>query len=187
MSVRIKSMNDLPEKTIIEAICDGDHDQYRHLVDRYHRGLIQHLENLTKDQDIAEDIAQDAFIRAFQKIRLYNDSYAFSTWLYKIADNIAMRQLKKLRPMTNINDIEETLPDTAKSLPDQVNRLYNQESVRNSISTLAPNFQKVVTMYYWDELSYEEIAIIMDRPTGTIRTWLHRAKEELRKELYGRI
>jgi RNA polymerase sigma-70 factor (ECF subfamily) len=187
MGVYTKSMNTISEKTIIEAICDGDHDQYRFLVERYHRGLIQHLTNLVKNQQAAEDIAQDTFIRAFEKIRLYNDSYAFSTWLYKIADNISYRHLKKTKYTSDIADLEEVLPDNAGSLPDQTDRLFQQASVRQAVDKLPHHFQRVITMYYWEDLSYDEIADIMERPTGTVRTWLHRAKEDLRKELYGRI
>jgi len=180
-------MNNIAEKIIIEAVCDGDHEQYRHLVERYNRGLIQHLTNLVHDQHNAEDIAQDAFIRAFEKIHSYNDSYAFSTWLYKIADNIALRQLKKIRYITDIDEIEALLPSDRTSVVDQADQTLDSETIRRAINKMQNNYKRVITMYYWDDMSYEHIADIMDRPVGTVRTWLHRAKEELRKELYGRI
>jgi RNA polymerase sigma-70 factor (ECF subfamily) len=187
MDVHTKSMNTIDEKTIIEAVRDGDHEQYRHIVERYNRGLIQHLTNMTHHQHMAEDIAQDAFIRAFEKIHSYNDSYAFSTWLYKIADNIAFRELKKVTFTTDIDDIQESLPSDRPSIVDQTNRVLESEKIRTAISTMHINYQRVITMYYWDNFSYDDIADIMDRPVGTVRTWLRRAKEELRKELYGQL
>ncbi len=180
-------MNELPEKTIIQAICDGDHEQYRHLVERYHRGLIQHIFNIVHQQESAEDIAQEAFLKAFEKIHQYNPEYAFSTWLYKIADNLAYRQSKRLKHQLNIDDYQDMVPDgkpTAAVLADQS---INKAVVQSAIGALPKDYQRVITMYYWDELDYETIAGIMERPIGTIRTWLHRAKEQLRKELYGRV
>lgn len=180
-------MNELQEKTIIMAICDGDHEQYRHLVERYHYGLIQHVFNIIHDQESAEDIAQEAFIRAFQKIHQYNPDYAFSTWLYKIADNYAYRYLKQHKPTVDIVDLQEVLPDTHAGPSMLTDKMLEKQKIQKAITGLPNNYQRVITMYYWDDFDYETIARVMDRPIGTVRTWLRRAKEQLRKELYGRI
>ena len=70
------------ERAVIAAVLDGDKDHYRVLVERYHVGLIQHLYTIVHDGDTAEDLAQEAFITAFQKLKQYNDTFAFSTWRY---------------------------------------------------------------------------------------------------------
>jgi RNA polymerase sigma-70 factor (ECF subfamily) len=182
-----EDMENDQEQTIILKVRDGEHDQYRLLVERYHRGLIQHLYNLLHDEQTAEDIAQEAFIRAYDKIALYNPTYAFSTWLYRIADNIAFRHLKQQKSFTDIDDIEESTPDDKPSLADTVERLFTQEAVQQAVKALPLAYQQVVALYYWDNFSYEEIADTIDRPIGTVRTWLFRAKEQLRKELYGQV
>ena len=175
------------EHTIVDEVLDGNTDQYRHLVERYHRGLLQHLFYLMHDEQEAEDIAQEAFIRAYQKLAQYNKSYAFSTWLYKIADNIAYRQLRQLRPTSDIDEISEIVPDDKPSLSEQTDRTLTAESIRKAIDALPLDYRQVVILYYWDGCSYEEIAEIVEHPVGTVRTWLFRAKEHLRKELYGQI
>ena len=77
------------EQQIIADVLDGQSEQYRLLVERYHKGLICHLGNMLQDQAQAEDIAQEAFIQAYTKLHQYDAKYAFSTWLYKIANNLA--------------------------------------------------------------------------------------------------
>jgi len=180
-------MQELPERTIIAEICAGDHDQYRHLVVRYHRGLIQHLFNIVHDQGSAEDLAQEAFIKAFEKIQQYNPDYAFSTWLYKIADNQAYRFLKQQKQSINIDNLEQLLPDTGASPSTLTEQLLRRSAIQRAVEALPRNYQRVIKMYYWDNLDYAAISDIMDRPIGTVRTWLRRAKKQLGEELYGRI
>jgi RNA polymerase sigma-70 factor, ECF subfamily len=181
------NMTDAQEKAIISEVLSGEHEQFRFLVERYHRGLVTHLYNLINDQASAEDVAQEAFIRAYDKLSQYNETYAFSTWLYKIADNIAYRQLKHINRTTDFDDIKELVADDKPSLDEVTDKVFAREAVKKSIETLPVMYRQVIALYYWDNFNYEEIAIIMERPVGTIRTWLHRAKEDLRKELYGQV
>ena len=180
-------MADNHELAIIDEVRGGNVDHYRVLVERYHVGLVQHLFNITRDGPSAEDLAQDAFIKAYEKLEQYNADYAFSTWLYKIADHLAYRQLKKVRPSSDIADIQEMLPDDKPTASEEVDRERDRRAVRQAVDTLPLDYRQVVTLYYFDNCSYEEIAEITERPIGTVRTWLHRAKDQLRKDLYGQI
>jgi RNA polymerase sigma-70 factor (ECF subfamily) len=180
-------MADTQEIAIIDEVIDGQKDHYRFLVDRYHKGLIQHLYALTGNLQTSEDIAQEAFIKAYDKLSQYDKNYAFSTWLYKIADNLAFRNLKQLKNTQDIDEIAELVPDHSPTPAEQVDKLFTKEAVQKSVEGLPMSYRRVISLYYWDDFSYEEIAIIMDTPIGTIRTWLYRAKEQLRKELYGQI
>jgi RNA polymerase sigma-70 factor (ECF subfamily) len=185
--VNINTMADTQELAIISEVRSGDHEQYRFIVERYHRGLIQHLYNLVGDGQTAEDVAQDAFIRAYDKLDQYNEAYAFSTWLYKIADNIAYRKLKQTRPTKDIDDLEELIPDDKPSLDEITDNVFTQAAVEKAISELPIEYRQVISLYYWEDFSYEEIAEIMERPVNTIRTWLRRAKDKLRKDLNGQV
>lgn len=174
------------EKVLIESICDGASEQYSYFVERYHRGLIQHVFNFVRDGDAAEDIAQEAFIQAYKKLHQYDGRFAFSTWLYKIADNLAKRMMAKSRHTSSITEYEELIPDTRPTAEELVDSVIGRAHVRKAVDQLPADQRRAIMMYYWDELSYEEIAHVMERPVGTVRTWLHRAKEQLRKELaYG--
>lgn len=174
------------EKTIIIEVRSGDIEQYRAIIERYHRGLIQHLYNTLHDGDLAEDIAQEVFIRAYTKINQYDEHFAFSTWLYKIADNLTFRYLKQARNVP-LDVVAEVIPDDGRSPTGQVDRSFTKQAVRDALDRLPIGYRQVMTLYYWDRCNYKEIALIMGRPIGTIQTWLFRAKEELKKELYGQI
>lgn len=180
-------MTDATEKTIISEVLSGQTEQFRFLVERYHRGLILHLYNLTNDQQMAEDIAQEAFIRAYNKLNLFDKKFAFSTWLYKIASNIAYRQLKQIKKTEALDTVAELIPDDRPQPSEIAESAITHEAVRRSVDTLPIVYRQVITLYYWDNLSYEEIADLTGRPVGTIRTWLYRAKEDLRKELHGQV
>jgi RNA polymerase sigma-70 factor (ECF subfamily) len=182
-----ETMSKSQEIAIIQEVLDGNHEQYRYFVERYHRGLIQHLNNVMHDEQTAEDVAQEAFIKAYQKLSQYNSDYAFSTWLYKIANNIAYGHLKKSKPVEDLADFEEIIPDTKPSLPELAESHFTSEAVRKAVKGLPNSYQQVIAMYYWSNFNYEEIAQILDHPVGTIRTWLFRAKEQLRKDLYGQV
>lgn len=175
------------DRAIINEVRDGNQEHYRQIVERYHRGLIQHLYNLLQDEQTAEDVAQEAFIRAYEKLSQYDETYAFSTWLYKIADNIAFRHLKQTKKTQDINDVEDFIPDDSPTPAEVFDKALDAAVVRKAVGELSAEYRQVVTMFYWEDRSYEEIAEILERPIGTVRTWLHRAKEQLRKELYGQV
>lgn len=180
-------MINIQEQAIITAVQDGDRDQYRYLVERYSPGLIQHLYNFMHDADDAEDVAQEAFIRAYDKLSQYNNAYAFSTWLYKIADSIAYRHLKQIKRAVDVDEFAEVIADDKPDLAEITDSAFARQKVVKAIAKLPTEHQQVVALYYWDGFSYEDIATITERPIGTVRTWLHRAKEQLRKELYGQV
>lgn len=180
-------MSTIQEKAIIAEVLDGNTEPYRQLVERYHRGLIQHIYNLVYDGDLAEDITQEAFIRAYEKLSQYDDKYAYSTWLYKIADNLAFRHMKQAKRSRDIDSMEEYLPDDGPTVEETVDATLNHQAVQQAVSNLPTEYRQAIVLHYWEDRSYEEIATIMDRPIGTIRTWIHRAKAHLRKELYGQI
>lgn len=172
----MKAMN---EATIIKLIQNGEADAYRTLVERYQAGVIIHCENIIKDRDIAEDIAQEAFIKAYEKIGGYDTSAGkFSTWLYAIAVNQTKDYIRKHRKtvsIENVNDITAEIPELTQA---------ECREVRAAVAALQPpEYARVVQAYYWEGLRYEQIAAEMNVPRGTVATWLSRAKVSLRKEL----
>ena len=180
-------MDATQERAIIAEVKDGDAEAYRYLVERYHRGLLLHLNNIVFDGQLAEDIAQEAFLAAYQKLNQYNDRYAFSTWLYKIADNLAYRQLARQKRLVGIDELDEEQADEGQSVHETAERDFSRQAVQQAVARLPFQYRQVIAYYFWEGRSYEDIAAVMECPVGTVRTWLHRAKAQLRKELYGQI
>ena len=171
----------MDEETIITSVLRGDINQYEQLVSRYHVGLIIHCERLTSDREAAEDIAQEAFIKAFERLGAFDGTKSrFSTWLYKIATNKAYDYLRANKRSVPTEDIDDLATEAA---PDYASEETNRH-VRDAVAALQPpTHRQVVEAYYWHGKSYQQIADDMNIPINTVRTWLRRAKQQLRSDL----
>lgn len=171
----------MEEQNIIKQILNGDIDLYSQLVERYHVGLIIYCEGFTKERSSAEDIAQESFITAYTKLSTYDASKAqFSTWLYKIACNKSLDHLRSSRHVLATEDIEAYLE---QSIPDYAAE-EEKEIVRSLVNKLEPpEYCEVIKAYYWQGESYQQISDRLDIPLNTVRTWLSRAKSQLRSSL----
>ncbi len=164
----------------ISATLKGDIDSFEILVNRYYRGLFNHLYVMVRDESLADDLAQESFIQAFKALRRYNPEYRFSTWLYRIGTNLALKSLRKQRSI-RLDDIPE-LPDGHD--PGKATIVEQTEAqVRAAIALLPLKYQTVISLFYWHDQSYDEIATTLSVPVGTIKTWLHRAKQALKHSL----
>ena len=169
------------EEQTIQKVIAGDTDAYAHLVARYHVGLIIHCERLVGDRDQAEDIAQEAFIKAFNKLSEFKPAKSrFSTWLYRIATNKAIDYLRASKRKVPVEDIELVADEAA---PDYEAEETKRE-VRDAVAKLQPpTHRQVIEAYYWEGKSYEQIAEHLQVPLNTVRTWLRRAKQQLKEQL----
>ena len=173
-------MQNKDEAELIAQSLDGNHQAYGILVDRYKKAIYYHCFAIVHDEDLAEDIAQDTFISAYYKLKLYKSEYKLSTWLFKIATNKALNALKKSKRNTPVDDaIFETIASTQPT----VVKMSEYNELHEAVDRLETNHRVVISLYYWRGLSYEEIASVMSSPIGSVRGWMHRAKETLRKEL----
>jgi RNA polymerase sigma-70 factor, ECF subfamily len=168
------------ENNIIQAILDGT-DRYEDLVRAYHTGLIIHCEHLVGDRDDAEDIAQEAFVKAYLQLKAFNPAKArFSTWLYKIATNLAIDFLRANKRRVDVNDIEAVAEVTMPTyLEDDEKRAIIQ-----AVTQLhPPEFRRAIEAYFWEGKSYQEIADAEHIPLNTVRSRLRRAKLQLKERL----
>jgi RNA polymerase sigma-70 factor, ECF subfamily len=165
------------EKAIIIRILDGDEQAYAMLIDRYKEGLYRHCFRFVRDEDWAEDITQETFIKAYARLETYDSTYRFSTWLYKIATNMALQEIRKKRPLPLDDDMQliSTLADT--------DQMAKDNELHFAVNQLSDNHKMVVVMHYWEGKTYEQIAVVMNTTTGSVKGWMSRAKQELRRTL----
>jgi RNA polymerase sigma-70 factor (ECF subfamily) len=168
------------ELWLISQGLDGNHEAYAELVDRYKNALYHHCFAIVRNEEAAKDIAQDTFIAAFYKLRLYNSEYKFSTWLFKIATNKALNYLKKY--VREVAADDELIANIASTQPGPQQRTEDSE-LHVAVEKLEPKYRAVISLYYWQGLSYEEIATVLAVPSGSVKGWMSRAKTQLRKEL----
>ena len=175
----------MEDRDIITKVLSGDIEQYRHIVDKYKDKIFNYVNySFTKDNDLAEDVTQEAFIRAFDNLKKFDIGRPFSPWLYKIATNIALTHIGKKK---NISlDVLPEIPDKS-DIDQSMNNKIIKETLVKKIDELPTNYKEVINLHYWQEMKYEEIAVILSVPIGTVRTWLFRAKAMLKESLDGQI
>lgn len=168
------------EAEIIQSVILG-HDRYEELVNRYHVGLIIHCDRLVGNRSDAEDIAQEAFVKAYIQLDRYQpDKAKFSTWLYKIATNLSLDYLRKQKRVTSVTDIESVTEVTMPTFIEDEERNHIRKTV---LALMPPEYRRVIEAYYWLGKSYEEIAQNEQIPLNTARTWLRRAKLKIKEDL----
>jgi RNA polymerase sigma-70 factor, ECF subfamily len=170
----------MDEAEIIAATI-SDTDRYEELVERYHTGLIIHCERLIGNRDDAEDIAQESFVKAYFNLQQFDPARArYSTWLYKIATNLAIDYLRSRQHQVKVDDIESVAELT---MPVHLEEEEKRE-VREAVRKLRPvEYRQVIEAYYWQGKCYQQIADDTHVPLNTVRTWIRRAKIQLKESL----
>lgn len=178
------------DQEIINAVLAGDKAQFAVLVDRYQRRLLGLLWHACGNRQLAEDLCQETFFRAFRKLKLFSGQSQFYTWLARIASNLLCSYHRKKRLENRLQ--REGFEATADSLgaehapSEDVELSETQELVRQAINMLDENRRIVLLLRDFEEMDYESIAQILDLPLGTVRSRLHRARLELKELLQGR-
>ncbi|HEY8886244.1 MAG TPA: RNA polymerase sigma factor [Candidatus Microsaccharimonas sp.] len=171
----------MDEQSYIDRILNGDTEAYRQLVERYQTGLIIHCENMLKDREDGEDIAQEAFIKAYAHLSNFSKEKAsFSTWLYRIATNLCIDLLRKHRRQVHVENIETLLEATSP----QYVKEEEVRHLRQLVEALEPpKYAEIIKAYFWEGKSYQELASTYKTSTNTIGTWMSRAKQQLKEKL----
>jgi RNA polymerase sigma factor (sigma-70 family) len=147
---------------------------------------------MVKNREEANDLVQETFIKAFNALESYNDQYAFSTWLYKIAfnnciDTIRKKKLKTLpldKPIRlREGEVHHEIRDDTHSPEGRYLFSEKQKLIQDTIDTLSPKYRKVIILRHQEEKSYEEISQILNIPIGTVKARIFRARELLKKKL----
>src|SRR5688572_8618964 len=165
---------------LIAQSINGNQLAYAELIDRYKNALYRHCFAIVKDEDAAEDIAQDSFVTAYYKLASYNAAFKFSTWLFKIATNKGLNYLKRGRRQQPMGDAAQDL--IVSELPGPERAALHSE-LEAAISRLRPQYRTAVRLHYWQGMKYGEVAEMLSVSEGTVKSWLNRAKVQLRKEL----
>ncbi|MBM7588158.1 RNA polymerase sigma-70 factor (ECF subfamily) [Bacillus pakistanensis] len=176
----------------IKQVIKGDQSAFAEIVEIYKDKVFQICFRMLGNRHEAEDISQEAFIRAYVNIETFNQNRKFSTWLYRIATNLCIDRIRKKKPDYYLDaEVSGTEGLTMYSqvaadvqLPeDKVEEMELQESIQLEISKLPDKYRSVIVLKYIEELSLQEISEILDLPLGTVKTRIHRGREALRKQL----
>jgi RNA polymerase sigma-70 factor (ECF subfamily) len=180
---------------LITRARSGDEMAFRALLSRYQRGVYGICLRMIRNRDEAADLSQEAFVKVFSMLDRYNPSFAFSSWLFKIATNLCIDFMRKRRIETFAMDepIESEKGEIQRQYeapePDPEQELLRKETMErlnDAIEKLPPHYRIMLILRHQENLSYEEIAASLDIPLGTVKARIHRAREMLKASLEGK-
>jgi RNA polymerase sigma-70 factor (ECF subfamily) len=176
------------------AAARGDKRAFGRLVDLHKRVVFGLCVRLLRDPEDARDAAQEAFARAYGALATYDAGQPFAPWLLRIARNHCLDQLRRRLPDAQKLELDADPEDGAPTDvadpaavrgDDALERRELATTLDRAVSALPPNYREVVHLFHVEHLSYKEIAATMDVPIGTVMTWLHRARAQLKVVLAG--
>jgi RNA polymerase sigma-70 factor (ECF subfamily) len=158
----------------------GSQSAFEQILRRYQRPVISLLIRLTGDAALAEDLAQEAFVKAFRNLAAFDTKRRLSSWLFRIAHNTGIDALRKVRPATVEIDAGEP-PEflVAPAAADPVERRALGRAIDRALSELRPDQRTAVVLRYEQGLSFEEIGHVLGIPEATARSHVHRARKDL--------
>ena len=171
----------------IERALAGDPDAFGELVSRYHRVVFSIAYRMTGSRGEAEDLCQDVFLRAYRSLPRFDRSLPFGPWLRRIASNAALNHLRHRAvargSVSDAEGAEQDVPDAAAGPEERASSAETADRLGRALAALPANQRLAFTLKYVEDLTAEEIGEAMDAPRNTVKTWLLRARESLRKEL----
>ncbi|MTE27278.1 RNA polymerase sigma factor [Winogradskyella ouciana] len=170
------------ENILIDAINNGDTRAYAQLVDRY-KDLVYTLAlRMLKHKEEAEEVAQDTFIKVFKSLDKFKGDSKFSTWIYRVAYNTCLDNIKKNKKHLNNVAIDEFTFNKLDTIDNALDNIINEERsvlIKNCIDKLPEDSSALLTLFYFEELSLEEISKIINIEANTVKVKLFRARKKL--------
>jgi RNA polymerase sigma-70 factor, ECF subfamily len=183
----------LSDQEVVLKARAGQDAAYRELIRRYERPVFALLFRMVRDRELAEDLAQETFVKALNAIDSYRPEFKFSSWIFKIANNAAIDHLRR-RELDTLSldgsphaETPEAMQATAlqigarqESPLDTVEAKELGTAIEAAIGSLRPEYRSCILLRHVEGRAYEEIAEILNLPLGTVKTYIHRARNELR-------
>jgi len=181
---------------LIHRALKGDQAAFKRLMKKYHDQIRNLIARIVRNNPQVEDLTQEVFVKAFGSLRYFNEEYAFSTWLYKIATNSSIDYIRKRKLETfsidkpiGFEDSEITfeLPDTTYEPDRELIRRQRTKLIESAIEKLPEKYRRVIILRHTEDRDYAEIARILKLPIGTVKAHIFRARELLNKHLRDEI
>ncbi len=196
---KAKQLTQAEIETLVERAKRGDHDAFGRLVDEYKDKIYSYVTRMLGDPYEAEDVTQEAFVRAYRSLPRFRGASSFHTWLYRIASNLAIdvvRKRKRTDPMllsldepleSDDGDYEREVADEGRGPEALSGTRETQVAVRRAIMDLPEKLRDVMVLYELQGESYEDIAEILGVPLGTVKSRLFNARNQLKERLQSLV
>jgi RNA polymerase sigma-70 factor (ECF subfamily) len=171
----------LTDQELVSASLRGDRMAFGELVKRYREGTVALVYRMTADAQLAEEAAQEAFVRAWQRLYSYKPQFPFRNWIFSIAVHIALDMLRGAHKEVNIDLLPLQAPGRGPEA--KLEAKERQALVQRAVLALPPASRAVLILREYEGLSYQEIATTLDIPIGTVMSRLNYARNHLRRAL----
>lgn len=180
----------ITDQHYINLVNNGDTNAFAILVDRYKDLVFTLAIRLLKNREEAEEVSQDTFIKAYKSLVKFKGDSKFSTWIYKIAYNTSLDRIKKNKKHFNDVQIDEFTEHQIKTIDSALDNLETQErnqSIKDCIALLPKDDGFLITLYYFDELTFEEISKVVDMTANNVKVKVFRIRKKLATILKERL
>jgi RNA polymerase sigma-70 factor (ECF subfamily) len=179
------------DEELVAAVLEGDRERFGDLIDRYQGRLVNYLFRLLRNADDAHDLAQEVLVKVYQVLDRYDPQYKFSTWLFRVAQNAAIDQIRRRRlKVVSLRQGDEEGEGRDWDLPSPergpYGELRNRErggAIQEAIEGLPWEYRELILLRHFGELPYEEIAKLKGMPLGTVKNKLFRGRQMLKEKL----
>ncbi len=178
------------ERRLVERAKAGNADAFRQLVEAFKERLFAFVWRTVRDHHEAEDIAQAAFVKAYEALDTYDEQYAFSTWLFTIAHRLCLNHLRKRRAVAGELDLARVTraePDPPRTLAGTEEARRLREVIWAAVAELSLPQRSAVLLFYREGKGCEEIGRVLEMPAVTVKSHLHRARAKLRDALSAEL
>jgi RNA polymerase sigma-70 factor (ECF subfamily) len=171
------------DRELVTQSYAGSKEAFEQLVLRHKDRLYTLAYHMLGDRGEAEDVTQETFLRAYERLEEFRGDARFSTWLYRICHNLCVNRFQRKERNSNHGSAPEAVPSSTVGSCDQLLVKERQQLMNWALSRLKAEFREAVLLYHTEHLSYEEIAEVLGSPVGTVRSRIHRGREELKAML----
>jgi RNA polymerase sigma-70 factor (ECF subfamily) len=177
-------MEQLKDEQIVSSILNGDKEAYREIIKRYDNKLSRYLSKFSSNKDDIEDILQIVFIKAYKNLYGFDLNKKFTSWIYRIAHNEAVNHLKKYKgDRISLDDVEYKLIDEKADINKEADRMFLKKDIECVISKMNIKYREPIVLYFFEDMTYEEISDVLRMPKSTVGTLISRGKGLIRENL----
>ncbi|MEN8253019.1 MAG: sigma-70 family RNA polymerase sigma factor [Patescibacteria group bacterium] len=179
----MKFLSSLSDGELVKLVREEDQELYAVLVKRYQDKLLRYAQRILRDEDVAIDIVQEAFIKAFKNLNGFNINKKFSSWIYRIAHNLCIDHIRKNKKQISLEENEwvKNTISNGEDIEAEFDKKEIKKKVDKVLEKLPVKYRSVLTLYYIEEKTYEEISDVLRVSKGTVATWLSRGKKLMKK------
>jgi RNA polymerase sigma factor (sigma-70 family) len=183
-------MDNVDDQHYIRMAREGDTNAFAVLVDRYKDMVFTLSLKMLKDREEAEEVSQDTFVKVYQSVSKFNGESKFSTWIYKVAFNTCLDRLKKnkrLQPVAVLDEFTEREAISLMNVLDSIEERERKQVIQDCLNGLPGEDSFLLTLYYFEEQSLEEIAKIIGINPNNVKIRLYRSRKKLAALLKDRL